>query len=129
MNLIARWLITTVACAAALWLIPGIGFNGSGDTMISALILGLVMALVNTGIKPLAQLISLPFTVLTLGAFYLVVNTLMVYLAVALAGALFGVEIQIANFFSALLASIVISIVSSILNNMFGQNERSDSRR
>ena len=42
---------------------------------------GLVMGLVNLLVKPLVTLLSLPFIVLTLGLFFLVINGLMLYLA------------------------------------------------
>ena len=78
----------------------------------------LILALINMSIKPLLQLLSLPATVLTLGIFYLVVNTLMLYLAAWLANGLFGVGFWIATFGSAFVASLVISIVSTILNGL-----------
>lgn len=118
MNFIVRWLVTSVACAAALWLVPGIGFGTDSSTLMSTLAFGLIMALVNAGVKPLAQILGLPFTVITLGIGYLVINTLMVYLAAGLSGLLFGVDIRIDSFLSAFFASIVISIVSSIINNI-----------
>lgn len=58
--------------------------------------------------------------VITLGLFYLVVNTLMLYLAAWLANALFGIGFEIATFGSAFVAAIVISIVSVFLNGVIG---------
>ncbi len=120
MNFIVRWLVTSVACAAALWLVPGIGFGADSSTLMSTLAFGLIMALINASIKPLAQTLGLPFTVVTLGIGYLIINTLMVYLAAGLSGFLFGVDIRIDSFLSAFFASIVISIVSSIINGITG---------
>ena len=80
----------------------------------------LILSLVNMSIKPILQLLSLPISVLTLGIFYLVVNTLMLYLAAWMANGLFGVGFWIATFGSAFVASIVISIVSAIVNSIVG---------
>lgn len=74
-------------------------------------------------IKPILQILSLPITCLTLGFFYLVVNTLMIYLASWLADSLFGAGIVIDSFGSAFVASIVISVVSAILGSITGANE------
>ena len=73
------------------------------------------------------QVLSLPVTVLTLGIFYLVVNTLMLYIAAWLANGIFQVGFDIVSFGSAFVASIVISIVSSLMNALVGKT-RSASR-
>ena len=74
-------------------------------------------------VKPILQLLSLPVTVLTLGIFYLVVNTAMLYLAAWLANGLFGVGFTIATFGSGFVAAIVISIVSAIVNGIVGNDD------
>lgn len=118
MNFIARWLATAVAVAAAAWLVPGIEIVGGQSALISVALFALVLSLVNIGVKPILQILSLPITFLTLGIFYLVVNALLLYLASALTQGLFGAGIEIFSFLSALVASIVISIVSSIVNSL-----------
>ncbi len=64
------------------------------------------------------QVLSLPVTVLTLGLFYIVVNTFMLYLAAWLANGIFQVGFLIEGFGWAFLAAIVISIVSALLNGL-----------
>lgn len=123
MNFFLRWLITAIAVAVAVWLVPGVGVLGS-QLWVGVLILALFLALINMSIKPILQLLSLPVTVITLGIFYIVVNTLMLYIAAWLANALFGVGFEIATFGSAFVAAIVISIVSVILNGILGTSER-----
>ena len=61
-------------------------------------------------------------SVLTLGIFYLVVNTLMLYIAAWLANGIFQVGFDIVSFGSAFVASIVISIVSSLMNALVGKD-------
>lgn len=122
MKFLFRWLATALAAAAAVWLVPGIELVGGDSAWVAVAIFGLILALVDISIKPIAQLLSLPASVLTLGIFYLVVNTLMLYLAAWLSNSLFDIGFFIASFGSAFVASIVISIVSSILTAAFGYN-------
>ena len=72
--------------------------------------------------QPILQILSLPVTVLTLGIFYLVVNTLLLYIAAWLANGLFGAGFYIASFGSAFVASIVISLVSALVNGLIGND-------
>ena len=119
MNFFIRWIVTAIAVAAAVWIVPGIEVV-STEAWVGVLFTALILALINMSVKPILQLLSLPVTVLTLGIFYLVVNTLMLYLAAWLANGLFGVGFWIATFGSAFVASIVISVVSTILNGLLG---------
>lgn len=118
MNFIGRWIATAVAVAAALWIVPGIGLASTTSTWAAVALVGLVLSLLNVSVKPVLQIIGLPFSILTLGVFYLVINTIVLYLASGLANGLFGIGFSIANFGSAFLASIIISIVSSIVNGI-----------
>ena len=85
MRFIIRWLVTAIAVGVAVWLVPGIDTVGGNEAWVSIAIFGLILSLINISIKPLMQLLSLPISVLTLGIFYLVVNTLMLYIAAWLA--------------------------------------------
>ncbi len=120
MGFLIRWIVTALAVAAAIWIVPGIDIIGGDSAWVGIAIFALILSLINISIKPLLQLLSLPVTVITLGLFYLVVNTLLLYLAAWLANSLFGVGIFIEGFFSAFLASIVISVVSAIVNAIIG---------
>ncbi len=120
MSFTLRWLSTALAVAAAIWIVPGIEAMGGLETWVAVAIFGLVLSLVNMVVKPLLQILSLPITILTLGVFYLIVNTLMLYLAAWITTGLFQTGIDIASFGSAFVASIVISIVSGIVNSVTG---------
>lgn len=126
MNFFLRWLITAVAVAVAVWLVPGVAVIGS-QVWVGVLFLALILSLINMSIKPILQLLSLPISVVTLGIFYLVVNTLMLYLSVWLANALFGIGFEIATFGSAFVAALVISIVSTIMNGVLGIDSASSN--
>lgn len=120
MRFLIRWLVTAIAVGVAVWLVPGIVVVGGDSAWVSIAIFALFLALINISIKPLLQVLSLPVTVLTLGLFYLVVNTLLLYIAAWLANAIFQVGFVIDGFGWAFLASIIISIVSALLNALLG---------
>ena len=121
MNFIIRWIVTAIAVGAAVWIVPGLEAIGSNAT-VSVIVLALVLALINTSIKPVLQFLSLPISVLTLGIFSLIVNALMLELAAWLAGGIFGSGIAISGFGAAFLGSIIISIVSALVNGLIGND-------
>lgn len=90
------------------------------EAWVAVALVGLILSLINISIKPIAQALSLPITCLTLGIFYLVVNTAMLYLAAWVAEGIFDVYLHIASFGSAFVAAIVVSIVSAIVNSLIG---------
>ena len=122
MNFIVRWLVTAVAVAAAVWLVPGSAVIGATESWVAIAIISLALALIDMSVKPLLQLLSLPITCLTFGIFYLVVNTIMLYLAAWLSNEMLHIGFVIASFGSAFAAAIVISIVSAIMNGIVGDN-------
>ena len=107
----------------AVWIVPGMDLLGGTDAWVGIAIFGLILSLINISIKPIMQVLSLPISVITLGIFYLIVNTLLLYIAAWLANGIFQVGIDIATFGSAFVASIVISIVSSLMNSLVGNKD------
>ena len=89
MNFIIRWLVTAIAVGVAVWIVPGMDLLGGTDAWVGIAIFGLILSLINISIKPIMQVLSLPISVITLGIFYLVVNTLMLYIAAWLANGIF----------------------------------------
>ena len=126
MGFLIRWLITAIAVGIAVWIIPGIVIIGGESSWIAIAIFALFLSLINVSIKPLLQLFSLPITVFTLGIFYLVINTFMLYLAAWLANGIFHVGFVIDGFGWAFLASIIISVVSAILNALIAPSGTTD---
>ncbi|MDR0514889.1 MAG: phage holin family protein [Coriobacteriaceae bacterium] len=124
MRFVLKWLATGVAVAAAVWLVPGIDIIGGNESWGAIALFALVLSLVNMAVRPVLQALSLPITVLTLGLFYLVVNTFMLYVATWLANGIFQVGFDIASFGSAFVASIVISIVAGVVNAITGANKK-----
>lgn len=108
MRLILKLLVNAAALWVAAYLVTGIDLDGSFWTI---LLVALVFGLVNTLIKPILKVLSLPVIILSLGLALLVINAAMLALTAALIDAL-----SIADFWSAVLGAIVISVVSAVLN-------------
>lgn len=100
---ILRWLVLALVVWAAAGLVPGIDYDDWQSLLIAALVLGILSAFV----KPVLKFLSLPFIVITLGLFLLVVNALVLLLAAWLVPGF-----HVAGFWSAVGGSLVISIVS-----------------
>jgi putative membrane protein len=111
-RLILRWLISTLSIFAAVWMVPGIQFEGPGWQLG---IVALFFSLLHTLLRPLLVLL----TIFTLGLFGLLVNALLLILSSSLADSL-GILFHVDNFWSAFLGGIVISLVSLILSAMAG---------
>jgi putative membrane protein len=105
--------------AFGLWLaakiVPGMRLEGGGTLLAAALLLGVVNAVV----RPLAILLTLPFTLLTLGLFLLVINAAMLGLVAALLDGF-----ALAGFGSALLGSIVVSLTGWVASSYIGPTGR-----
>ncbi|MBK9941998.1 MAG: phage holin family protein [Kouleothrix sp.] len=116
-SLSLRWLISTLAIFAAVYLVPGIGFVGPGWQIG---IVALVFGLVNVALRPLLTLLTCPLIILSLGLFALVINALLLLLTAQIAASL-GVQFTVDGFFSALLGGVVIALVSLVLNILAGE--------
>ena len=123
MQFILRTIAVFVAVGVAVWRVPGIDIVGEGSSWGSIAVMALIIALLNMTIKPFLQLIGLPITVLSLGVFYLVINTILLYVAASMGNALFGAGFVIDSFGSGFVASIVISIVSGFMNSILGTDQ------
>ena len=106
----ARLFITAFALWAATELVPGLEVRGLFSLLLAALGFGLV----NAFVRPLAVLISLPLTVLTLGLFLLVVNAAMLGLT-----ALLVPGFHVAGFWPAFWGAVVVSITSWAATRLF----------
>ncbi len=100
---LAHWLTTGAALSATAWLLPGVQIDSLGALALAALALGFVNAI----IRPVLVLLTLPFTVVTLGLFYFIVNGIAFRLAAALVPGF-----QVTSFFSAILGALTVGFVS-----------------
>jgi putative membrane protein len=110
--------------AVALWVaalvIPGIHLGEDADQLstrlLTILLVALLFGVINAFIKPIVTLFSIPFIVLTLGLFTLVINALMLEITSGLSHSL-GLDFDVEQFFwDSVLGAIVITLVSMILN-------------
>lgn len=107
LNLLLVWLINALCLLGTALLVPGVHIVN----FITALVAAIVLGLVNTFIKPVLGLLTLPITVLTLGLFSFVLNALMFGLA-----AYFLNGFNVDGFFPALFGAIVFGVMSWIAN-------------
>ena len=107
MRLLLLWILNAVALLAVTYLLPAIQIAGFGSALLAALVLGFI----NTLVRPLLAILTLPITVLTLGVFYLVLNGLLFWLAGAL---LPGFEV--AGFWAAVFGAILYGVIAWALS-------------
>src|ERR1700712_4743429 len=114
MGFIIKVLITAVAVYVAAYLIPGVHIADIRTTVIVAL----VLALLNTFIKPILIILTIPITIVTLGLFLLIINALMVKWAADLVKGF-----TVAGWWPALLVSLVVTVVSYILGGLLSRDK------
>jgi putative membrane protein len=107
MRLLIVWLIN----AAALFAVPYLMSSIKVDSIVVALIAALVLGLINTFIRPLLVLLTLPATLLTLGLFIFVINGLLFWFVSS-----FVDGFHVGGFWSAVGGAILYSIISWALS-------------
>jgi putative membrane protein len=110
MRFLARVLLNALAIGVAAWLVPGVRLSGPLPAVIAGVLLGFVNALV----KPILILLTLPFTLVTLGFFLFVVNAICFGLTAALVPG-FDLSGFSAAFFGALVVTLVSWVVSALI--------------
>ena len=128
-DLLVRILINAIAVWVAVLVVPQISFPAAHNLLKfegnwwHVVVVALILALINAYVKPILRALSFPITLLTLGLFSLVINTLLLLFVAFLADRV-GIDFKIGGFpphftadafVGALLGSIVISIVSIVL--------------
>jgi putative membrane protein len=112
MHVLLRLFINAAALWAATRLVSGITYTGDGVSLFGV---ALVFGVLNVLIKPILFLLSLPFVILTLGLFTLVINAVMLVLTARASDAL-GLGFAVADFLTALKGALVVTIVSFALS-------------
>ncbi|HOG11349.1 MAG: phage holin family protein [Smithellaceae bacterium] len=112
--LLIRWLVITAAIVLASSLLPGIHVASLATAFLAAAILGVL----NTFLRPVLLLLTLPLTILTLGIFAFVLNALMLILV-----AYFVPGLEIDGFFWAFLGALIVSIASWLANRFIYQQQ------
>ena len=126
-NFLIRVGVNGVALWVAALVLPGInlaeGDVGWGRKIWTIFFVAVIFGIVNAVIKPIANLLSLPFIVLTLGLFIFVVNAFMLQLTEWVSGWL-DLSFSIENFFwDAVFGAIIITLVSWVLNVVLPEDD------
>ncbi|MFI5148719.1 MAG: phage holin family protein [Bacteroidia bacterium] len=108
MNFILKILVSTLSVLLTAWLL-GVYI----DNILTAVMVALVLAFLNSVIKPLMILLSLPVTIFTFGLFLLVINSVIILLASRIVN---GFHIE--GFWTAMGFSIVLSLITSVLDRI-----------
>ena len=112
-----RFVVRAAIAALGLWLaeawLPGIRIDDPATLLLAALLLGVINAIV----RPIAVILTLPITLVTLGLFLFVINAAMLALVARLLPGF-----HIADFSSALLGAIIVGIAGWIGNALFVRN-------
>ena len=117
MQFVLRLLLNAAALWAAVRIVPGIGYQGGWAGFLGV---ALVFGVVNAVVKPVLTVFSIPFILLTLGLFLLVVNGLVLWATGGLARTL-GLGFRVDGFSAAFLGAIVVSLVNLVLSWFVGQ--------
>ena len=105
-----RWLVTTIAVFFAAKLIPGIHCESWGALIGASLLLGII----NAFVRPILLLLSLPFIIVTMGLFIVVINSLLLLFISHIIP-----SFVVSGFWSAFFGTIIISLVSGLLSSFF----------
>ncbi|MDB6001218.1 MAG: putative transrane protein [Rhizobacter sp.] len=107
MKIILRWLLLAAALLLVAHLYPGVIVKSFGSAMIAALVLGLL----NTLLRPILVLLTLPVTVVTLGLFLFIINALMFYFAASMLDGF-----AVTGFAAALIGSLIYSVCGLVID-------------
>lgn len=125
------WLITTaIALAVAAWIVDGIRFLGPSrgteeiqEKVLPLLLVALILGLVTSLVKPVLTILSIPFIIITLGLFLLVINALMLMLTGWLAEQL-DIGFEVTGFWPAVGGAIIITITTWVVDGLIGSEGR-----
>lgn len=128
MNFIVRVVVGGIALWVAAWLIPGVHLGETGaDTttnVLTILLVATIFGLVNAFVKPIITFLSIPFVIVTLGLFLVILNAAFLEL-VAWISDLFGLAFSIDDFWwDAIWAAVIISIVTWALSLLLPDEDR-----
>lgn len=109
LQIIIAIVLNALALMATAYVVPGFAVTDFTSAVLAAIVLGVV----NTFIKPVLSLLTLPLTVVTLGLFAFVVNAVVLFIVSAVVPGL-----TIDGWVSAILGAVVLSVVSTVLTTV-----------
>ena len=125
------WLVTTaIAVAVAAWLIDGIRFTGPRqwpdeftEKLVPLLLVALILGVVTSFVKPVLTILSIPFIIVTLGLFLLVINAAMLRLTSWLADEL-DIGFTVTGWWPAIGGAIVITVTTWVVDGVIGDDRK-----
>jgi putative membrane protein len=119
-KVVIRILINAAALWVAVELLDGFNFDYEGEAWVGFLVIALILGVINTVVKPILSLLSLPAVILTLGLFLLVVNAIVLAITVFVSESL-GLALSSDGFGWTFLAALIVSLVSWALESFLGK--------
>jgi putative membrane protein len=107
-KLLVKWLLLASALLFTAYIYEGVEVRTFGSALLAAFIIGLL----NTVVRPILVVLTLPVTVVTLGLFLFIINALMFWVA---AGVLEGFQVR--DFLAALIGSLIYSFIGMIIES------------
>lgn len=107
MKFLVKILILALAIYIASYIIPGVTINSTSTLFVVSIVLGLI----NTFVKPVLVILTIPLTIITLGIFLLILNGILILLVGNIVPGFY-----VSSLFTAIIFSIVVSIISSLLS-------------
>lgn len=108
MKLLLKWLLSAAALLFVAYVYEGVSINGYQAALIAAFVIGLL----NTLVRPILVILTLPVTVLTVGLFLFVINALMFWAAASMLDGF-----NVTGFWAALIGSLIYSVLSILINS------------
>ena len=115
LGILIRTVITGLGIWLAAYLVPGVSASSTGALVWAAIALGLI----NAFVRPILVVLTLPFTIVTLGLFLLILNAGMLNLA-----GWFVDGFDVVGFWSSVFGAIIISVVSGLCSRFIGPKGR-----
>lgn len=115
MRLLLVWILNAIALLAVAYLYPGVQVQDWKAAAIAALVLGLV----NTLVKPILVILTLPVTIVTLGLFLLVLNALLFWIVASMVP---GFHVN--GFWAAMLGAVLYSVIAWLLSQLIPDRTR-----
>lgn len=113
MKILLHWIVSAAAIGVAAYLLPSVQV-----TLVAALVTAVVLGLLNTVLKPILVILTLPVNILTLGLFTFVINALIIMLV---SWAVPGFHVD--GFLSALIFSVVLALVNMVFSGFAKKGE------
>lgn len=121
MKFIVQLIISTLAVLISAYLLPGVHIRD--NSFLTALVVAAVLSFLNTVLKPIMIVLTIPVTIVSFGLFLVVINALIILLAARIVDG-FTVD----GFWWAILFSFILSLVTSVLQGVKKKDEQGPNR-